>query len=367
MKYFVFVFLIFLNISIFSEEKIGVLSAIEGKVFVIRDEKQSIVQVGNSLFDDDFILTEKNASAEITLIENKGIVRVKEDSKIKMSIFKDNQKTNFSFSLIFGAVKSLVSKSPEEYFNITTSTVTTGVRGTEFEVISNELGESFVSVNDGIVTVGEISDTSDLEKEESAHLEKEIELKKDQNAEKFLDKDISMLNRKIDSAEWIKNRNEESKKHLGASIIILNKKIDILKKQITRLKKANLFIQQRRKEIKEKFKEIDARNDHIKNNRVRRNADERTYNRYKETMMRFNLHHLKIISNTRLILDKYWATREMLDLLILKIDREKIGKIKDFPQFKKRIHELKSYDKEAKVLEKQWRIMVKNIKEYRKK
>ena len=128
-SFFIFIIILIFSTVLNADEKIGVVSELSGKLFVIQDSKESLLSTGDIIYDMDIIYTDKNTIAEIKL-NNGSILIVKEEENFPMSIFKIKQKDNFSLSLFFGSIKNLISKETDTYFTVTTPSITCGVRET---------------------------------------------------------------------------------------------------------------------------------------------------------------------------------------------------------------------------------------------
>jgi hypothetical protein len=338
---------------------------LEGKVSIIRNEKEINAKIGDAVFDDDNIVTQKGSKVEILLIENKGSITVSEDTKFGMTVLKDDKKTNFSLSLVFGAIKSMVSRSSDEYYNVTTPSITTGVRGTEFTVASDPAGGSFVEVEEGVVTAGDIKDDQDMETQEISDTTGVVEITKGQKVEKEIDESIKTGDNISSLTEWKKHKQEILQNTIGDKIIMLDKRLMMQGKQIERIKKAFLYLKTHKTKINEAFKEFKEKISSLKKSDKKPVITKDQIEKYKEAMKDLNKKTLDTLKFTRIILDRYWATRGMLIELLKRIDRKEFDpqKIKDISGFKKHMQEMKKLDMEAKKLEIQWRIVTKILLE----
>ncbi len=111
-----------------------------GSVVILRDGLKNPAAIGDLVYKDDIIITEKSSLCDIQLSDN--IIRLKEQSKVRlMEIFKDTikSKEKMKIYLILGKIFTKAKKLTKEYnFNIYTPTAVVGVRGTEFLVENDE-------------------------------------------------------------------------------------------------------------------------------------------------------------------------------------------------------------------------------------
>lgn len=118
-----------------------IVTLIKGNANRINEEKNidDILAVGDTLHTNDTITTESNSNVELQIGEG-SIVRIKENSKLTIStLYKDEDQENTGLFLDSG--KFLVNpekQSEEDSFEVSTVSVTAGVRGTQFTVIVDE-------------------------------------------------------------------------------------------------------------------------------------------------------------------------------------------------------------------------------------
>lgn len=133
--------------------------------YLIKDNSDNLVElfVGDTVSEDYTIKTEKGSFVEL-LIGSKSTIRVNELSILKVKkLFIEDDTEKTGLDLLAGAVLVDAEKlSKESEFNVSTETVTAGIRGTQFTVIDDGENTS-VMVNEGSVKVNENVDLSSLD------------------------------------------------------------------------------------------------------------------------------------------------------------------------------------------------------------
>ena len=370
-KIMVNVIFILLVTMAFANEKIGEITLLEGQVTIQRDNSNKNAEIGDVVFDSDIIATSKDSIAEIKLVSNKGVVTINKNSKLSMSIFKENEKTHFSISLFFGTIKNKVTKEQSEYYNVTTPSVTLGVRGTEFEVTSNITGESYVNLIDGEITAIDNPDDKDIEadlEEDADNAKKrinEITLKKGEKIEKNNEIDKITKTDKENKDEWLNDRQQYFKKNEKKSLFALEKKTEIIGKQLKKINKVSGRIGRIQGKINKIFIRVDktiSKNKYLSKEQketIKSNLNEES----KETVKSLNKITFRILNSTRILLDEYWACKEMLNEFARRVDNKE-QEIKDhstYNRLKTKIKRLEKLDKEAKKFEKIWKDLTQEI------
>ncbi len=281
-----FIFIIF--ISIFSckketttsttieEKKVNTCKVIfvEGNAFVLKTENNQWEQLaaGDTLKENDTLKTEAKTNVEIQFNEG-SVVRIKENSELKVSkLYSEKDINNTKLFINSGTILAKPEKQTEgSNFEIETKSITAGVRGTEFIVITGN-NVSKVAVKSGKVVIKKKLTIESLEKVREIDVEfakkiedavtGEIELLKD---EKIVvsDEEVSKFNQKAEKEiNNIVNDLESGKATKGDINEIIEKvekeKINELSANSSRiLKKENVTEKDKNKEINfEEFENI---------------------------------------------------------------------------------------------------------------
>jgi hypothetical protein len=143
-----------------------VVTSIEGEVFLTNENNTDMTQisVGDNLKENDSLKTETNSTVELQL-GNDSIIRVKENSILKIAkLFRDGDNLKTNLFLKNGKILAKPEKQTEgSSFEIQTDSITAGVRGTEFVVVSDEKSTK-VAVNEGIVKIKSNVDIESIDK-----------------------------------------------------------------------------------------------------------------------------------------------------------------------------------------------------------
>jgi len=251
---------------------------ISGKASVI-DESDKIISeltVGQNLNEKDILKTENESTVELQIGEN-SMIRVKDNSKIKiLSLFNDQKTSNTKLDLEFGKVFAKPEKlNSGSIFEIQTKTITAGVRGTEFLVYLSENDKVIIAVNKGSVFV-----------------KKNIKLEEINN--------LSMINSGL--ADKIKNS-------VSTEIVLAqNEKVEI----------DNKIIEDYEKEIDNKI--TDIINNLEKNSESKEKLNEITAELDKVTIAQLNKESNKILTKEK-ITEKEWKDKldnKEFDKMIIK-------------------------------------------------
>ncbi len=351
-------------------EKIGEAIIVDGDVKVLRSEKIITVAPGEEFFDMDIITTAKKSILEISLINKNGSLIVKENSQISLSSYIKDDSRKFNISMPFGNLKNSLTKKSgnEEFYTVTTPTISLGVRGTEFEVITTDTGDTYIEVTDGEIIAGDNNEQGQIDKKEYKQRLNEMIIKKGDRAQRL------MIEEKIKAGdisreEWLKKSAEFLRDNPGKAMLRLQRKAVMIGKKIEGINKVLFMMKKERDELRDKIENTKER---LKNQRVKpgqKIEDERkkALLPYKQEMDALRIKHFMIIKISRVILDDYWSTKEMLKKFRKKIKEGEIV-IKDkeaFKIFDQHIEELKKAEKNAIFLESIWRESVKRLNQDR--
>ena len=167
MKYILI--LILFTSSVFAN--IGQVTALKGKVEIIRDNETSLAKLGSKLKKSDILNSSKNSKAQITM-KDKTIITIGANSNLNIIdyVFDETKpkKSKANFGFFKGSFKSItgkIGKINKERFKLKTKSASIGIRGTTIvgnqEMIACTNGEITVTSNDVTVNVpkGQLSKT----------------------------------------------------------------------------------------------------------------------------------------------------------------------------------------------------------------
>jgi hypothetical protein len=362
---FILAILLLASGQLFAEETTaGIVNALGGDIIITRETREIEVAPGDVVYDADVIATGPGSFIEIALENEKGTVRVDEDSKIEISNFSTDEEAGFSLALFFGTVLNSLTKGENETFTVTTSSLSLGVRGTEFEVTQSLFGEALVTVIDGEVAVGESNSEGVIDENYEERIN-EIVLSRGQAAEKVQSGQVvrrEMIEREL----WRQGRMQKRKQMEKYFLLGMQKKAIILGRQMKKIDKAITSLARVRKRVNAIFIEIDEK---IMNNpRIPRSRKKqirtKLLQKNAEAIAAMQKGSRKILRATRVILDEYKATRELLVELLARVDDGRITFHN--PELKQELRAnliaVKKVDKEAIELERSWRKLARSIR-----
>ena len=131
----------------------GLITFQSGEVFYSRNDEWEEAMIGDTILKDDYIKVLESSFCEIQF-GNKSVIRIQENTVIKIrDILHSTSDYNIETDIIFGAILCKLEKlSGTEKFNIVSTTLTLGVRGTEFLVQKNS-EHTTVAVLTGAVAI----------------------------------------------------------------------------------------------------------------------------------------------------------------------------------------------------------------------
>lgn len=352
------------TLMLFSNEEIGEITLIEGDVTLSRDGTEVAAEAGDVLVEEDIIITAEGAAAEIELYESLGNVRVKESSQLSMAHFIGSEDTTgISLSLTFGSISNQVSsnESGSELYTVTTPTITLGVRGTGFDVVVTEIGDTLVEINEGEVVVGELDGSGEIYDDNYRERSGEMTLKKGEKVERLINGE-RIERREIERDKWRQERLEHFKGHPEETLLLLEEKIFHLHKRLAKLNRALFYIitlerKQGSKvsDYKNSIKQLDNLSAE-KKAEVEKMLDRRS----NKTSQELKHEMFKILKVSRLMLDEYHSSKRMIKNILGHIKRNKIEikNKKAFALFLKRLEKIKEIDKDMMKFEHVWRSIV---------
>lgn len=186
---------------------------IKGEV-IFKDEKgsETALTIGDLLFAGYTVITGSESAAELQM-GTSTVVRIKQESQLTLdTLFFTNDKENSEMTLELGSILTKSDTLNEEStFEVSTNTISTGIRGTEFSVVVTE-DSSNVYVNEGSVAVVKKIEVKNLDAISSEDEETARKIKKSVQQEIIVtpDQKVEVTNADIEKEE--KAINEKTKK-----------------------------------------------------------------------------------------------------------------------------------------------------------
>jgi len=181
MKNILKISLLFSLFSIFAfaknSENIGIIKSMKGAVVVTRAGERMVANEGFVLYRDDTIRTIKFSKATIEFSDGT-IVNLGKASKLRVNdyIF-DGEHSKVALNAqegIFQVITGKIGKINPHRFNVRTSSITIGIRGTKFD-IRNENGLIDIGCFKGkVVLIGKSGSSAALSAGEAVHLKHQV-------------------------------------------------------------------------------------------------------------------------------------------------------------------------------------------------
>ena len=151
-KRFSFVIL-FLMFSILSADKIAVATKVKGQVEIVKvgEKEFSSLKTGLILDDGDKIRTGKSGFVALIFIDDKSILKVKENSEVIINGQRTTRDISKKINLDGGTVRASISKQNVDFI-IQTPTSVASVKGTDFWLISDDSGDQVIGM-EGLVNL----------------------------------------------------------------------------------------------------------------------------------------------------------------------------------------------------------------------
>ena len=151
------------NLFAQSSDVVGKVAVSSGNVTALNNGQKRQLKISDSIMNNDTILTEDRSSVKL-LFSDETVIDLGPKSSFKVSDYalKSGDNRTETFSLLFGKMRSLVTKKvgPQGKVQYKTGSTVMGVRGTEF-VVDNPQGSltpnASIVVVSGIVAVAGIN------------------------------------------------------------------------------------------------------------------------------------------------------------------------------------------------------------------
>lgn len=131
---------------------VAIVKKAKGLVYITHDGKEVKVKRGTKIYNDDQIVTKEKALVAFVFLDDKSLVRVKENSVFKVKGQREKNSIAKNIVLEIGDVFASVTKQKGE-FRIESPTSVASVKGTKFSVDFDSNGLTKTYVYDGLVEV----------------------------------------------------------------------------------------------------------------------------------------------------------------------------------------------------------------------
>ena len=139
--------------SILSADKIAVATKVKGQVEIVKvgEKEFSSLKTGLILDDGDKIRTGKSGFVALIFIDDKSILKVKENSEVIINGQRTTRDISKKINLDGGTVRASISKQNVDFI-IQTPTSVASVKGTDFWLISDDSGDQVIGM-EGLVNL----------------------------------------------------------------------------------------------------------------------------------------------------------------------------------------------------------------------
>jgi hypothetical protein len=146
---------ILLSFCLFAQDNkaVAIVVKSEGDVTISQNGKKVTLSKGTKIYDDNQIITGSNASVAFRFLDDKSLVRVRQNSSFKVQGKREaSGSINKNISLEIGDILASVAKQKGQ-FRVTTPNGVASVKGTVFGVMLDESGETVTYCYEGSVGV----------------------------------------------------------------------------------------------------------------------------------------------------------------------------------------------------------------------
>lgn len=160
-----------------SSENIGIIKNMKGEVVVTRAGERMVAKEGFVLYKDDTIRTVKFSKATIEFSDGT-LVHLGKASKLRVNDYLfDGKHSKVALNAqegVFQVITGKIGKINPHRFNVKTSSITIGIRGTKFD-IRNENGIIDIGCFKGkVVLIGKSGSSASLSAGEAVHLKHQV-------------------------------------------------------------------------------------------------------------------------------------------------------------------------------------------------
>ena len=144
---------VFLISYLFAQDQIGVTTKVFGNVEIFKKKGSSIkLKQGSILSIGDQIKTSRGSFAAIIFIDDRSILKIKENSILTLNGQRKRGAISKEINLQGGSLRAQVTDQNRKNFTIESSVSVASVKGTDFWFINdNDNGQDFVHGLDGLI------------------------------------------------------------------------------------------------------------------------------------------------------------------------------------------------------------------------
>ena len=162
--YRIVVFLLICISSSLVADKIAVATKVKGSVDLMKVGKKEFLtlRAGTILGDGDKIRTGKSGFTAVIFIDDKSILKIKEDSEVVITGQRTSASISKKINMDGGTIRATISKQNTD-FVIQTPTSVASVKGTDFWMISDPfLGDQIISI-EGLISLVNIETGQEID------------------------------------------------------------------------------------------------------------------------------------------------------------------------------------------------------------
>ena len=146
---------VFLISSLFAQDQIAVTSKVFGNVEIFKKKGSSVeLKQGSILSIGDQIKTSRGSFAAIIFIDDRSILKIKENSILTLNGQRKRGSISKEINLQGGSLRAQVTDQNRKNFTIESSVSVASVKGTDFWFINdNDNGQDFIHGLDGLIVL----------------------------------------------------------------------------------------------------------------------------------------------------------------------------------------------------------------------
>ena len=146
---------VFLISSIFSQDQMAVTTKVFGNVEIFKKKGSSVeLKQGSILSIGDQIKTSRGSFAAIIFIDDRSILKIKENSILTLNGQRKRGSISKEINLQGGSLRAQVTDQNRKNFTIESSVSVASVKGTDFWFINdNDNGQDFIQGLDGLIAL----------------------------------------------------------------------------------------------------------------------------------------------------------------------------------------------------------------------
>ena len=144
---------VFLISSLFAQDQIAVTTKVFGNVEIFKKKGSSVeLKQGSILSIGDQIKTSRGSFAAIIFIDDRSILKIKENSILTLNGQRKRGSISKEINLQGGSLRAQVTDQNRKNFTIESSVSVASVKGTDFWFINdNDNGQDFIHGLDGLI------------------------------------------------------------------------------------------------------------------------------------------------------------------------------------------------------------------------